>query len=174
MIRDLVLYPDKRLETPCAPVEEFDTGDLQQLIADLFESMYFHGGVGLAAPQIGILKQAAVIDPSLGGDPNQMIVLINPIITSMQGNQRNQEGCLSFPGLTEKVTRSMRVIVEAKNATGEAVELQRDGLLARAFQHEIDHLKGIVFIRHMSSLKRELIRRKIRKMIHVGKWKITI
>jgi peptide deformylase len=174
MIRDIVLYPDKRLETLCAPVEEFDTDDLQQLIADLFESMYFHGGVGLAAPQIGILKQAAVIDPSLGRDPNQKIVLINPIIISMQGTQRSQEGCLSFPGFTERVTRSRSVIVEARDATGEPVKLQRDGLLARAFQHEIDHLNGIVFLRRMSSLKRELIRRKIRKMLNAGEWGITI
>jgi peptide deformylase len=151
-------------------MEEFDNGGLQQLVADLFESMYFHGGVGLAAPQIGILKQVAVIDPSAGKDPNQKIVLINPIITNLQGAQHGEEGCLSFPGFTEKVFRSMSVIIDAKNLAGQAVHLQCDGLLARALQHEIDHLNGIVFIRRMSSLKRELIRRKIRRMIHARKW----
>jgi peptide deformylase len=170
MIRDLVFYPDKRLETSCPPVEEFDNGDLKQLVADLFESMYFHGGVGLAAPQIGVLKQAAVIDQSAGKDPNQKIVLINPIITDMQGTQCGEEGCLSFPGFTETVVRSMSVIIDAKDLAGEAIHLQSDGLLARALQHEIDHLNGIVFIRRMSSLKRELIRRKIRRMLHAGKW----
>jgi peptide deformylase len=170
MIRDIVLYPDKRLETLCAPVEEFDTGDLQQLVADLFESMYFHGGVGLAAPQIGIMKQAAVIDPSLGRDSSQRIILINPIITELRGTQYVEEGCLSFPGFTEKVARSMSVTVNAKDPTGEAVHLQSDALLARAFQHEIDHLNGIVFIRRMSSLKRELIRRRIHRRIHTGDW----
>jgi peptide deformylase len=170
MIRDLVLYPDKRLETPCPPVEEFDNADLQQLVADLFESMYFHGGAGLAAPQIGILKQAAVIDYSAGKDPDQKIVLINPIITDMQGTQCGEEGCLSFPGFTETVVRSMSVIIEAKDLAGKAVHLSSDGLLARALQHEIDHLNGIVFIRRMSSLKRELIRRKIRGLLHAGKW----
>ena len=170
MIRDIVLYPDKRLETLCSPVEEFDTGDLRQLVADLFESMYFHGGVGLAAPQIGIMKQVAVIDRSSGGDSGQRVILINPVITDMRGTQCVEEGCLSFPGFKEKVARPMSVTVDAKDPTGEAAHLQSDALLARVFQHEIDHLNGIVFIRRMSSLKRELIRRRIRRMLRTGDW----
>jgi|WetSurMetagenome_2_1015567.scaffolds.fasta_scaffold502746_2 peptide deformylase len=171
MIRDIILYPDKQLETPCDPVVEFDTVVLRQLIDDMFETMYVGGGVGLAAPQIGVLTQVVVIDRSAGKDPTQKIVLINPIITDMQGTQRGEEGCLSFPGFRETVVRSMSVITDAKDLAGEAVHLQSDGLLARAIQHEIDHLNGIVFIRRMSSLKRELIRRKIRRMLHAGKWR---
>jgi peptide deformylase len=171
MIRDIVLYPDKRLETPCARVEEFDSDGLKRLIEDMFESMYFHSGAGLAAPQIGVLRQVAVIDLSSGRDASQKVVLINPIIADMQGTQNGEEGCLSFPGFIEQVSRSKSVVVDAVDSAGKAVHLQGDDLLARAMQHEIDHLNGIVFIRRMSSLKRELIRRKIRRMIHAGDWK---
>lgn len=170
MIRDVVLYPDRCLETPCDPVTEFDTPGLHQLVADLFETMYFHEGLGLAAPQIRVMKQVAVIDPSSGGDPGKKIVLINPRIAEAQGTQCNEEGCLSFPDFVERITRSMSVIVDARESTGAAIHLQCDGLLSRALQHEIDHLNGILFLRHMSSLKRELIRRKIRKMLHAGDW----
>jgi peptide deformylase len=170
MIRDVILYPDPCLETPCDPVTEFDTHGLHQLVADLFETMYFHQGLGLAAPQIGVMKQVAVIDPSSGRDPGNKIVLINPRITEAQGTQCNEEGCLSFPDFVERITRSMSVIVDARNSTGAAIHLQCDGLLSHALQHEIDHLNGILFLQRMSSLKRELIRRKIRKMLHAGDW----
>jgi peptide deformylase len=170
MIRDVVLYPDSCLETPCDPVTEFATPGLHQLVADLFETMYFQEGIGLAAPQIRVMKQVAVIDPSSGKDPGKKIVLVNPRIVEAHGAQYIEEGCLSFPDFVERITRSMSVIVDARDATGAAVYLQSDGLLSRALQHEIDHLNGILFIRHMSSLKRELIRRKIRKMLHAGDW----
>jgi peptide deformylase len=170
MIRDILLYPDKRLETACEPVEKFDSGDLRQLVADMFESMYFHGGIGLAAPQIGVLKQIAVIDPSAGKDLGKRIVLINPTIGERQGNQRGNEGCLCFPGFVEQITRSMSVVVETRDSSGGVVHLKSEGLLSRALQHEIDHLNGILFIRRMSSLKRELVRRKIRKLLQAGDW----
>jgi peptide deformylase len=168
MIHDIVLYPDRRLETPCDPVEKFDTSGLHRLVADLFESMYFHQGLGLAAPQIGIMQQVAVIDPSYGNDPNQRIVLINPIITEARGVQCSEEGCLSFPGFIEQINRSMTVIVDAMDVFGTSVQLKNDGVLARALQHEIDHLNGILFIRRMSSLKRTLVQRKIRKMLRAA------
>jgi peptide deformylase len=171
VIRDILLYPDKRLETPCKAVGEFGTGDLRQLIRDMFDTTYGNGGLGLAAPQIGIMEQVAVIDPSSGKDFSQRIVLINPIIADMQGTQCSEEGCLSFPGFTEKITRSMTVTVDARDSEGGEVHLAGNGLLARAFQHEIDHLNGILFIQRMSSLKRELIRRKIRRMLHAGDWR---
>jgi peptide deformylase len=170
MIRDILLYPDRRLETPCDPVEEFDAGDLHQIVADMFETMYFHGGIGLAAPQIGIMKQVAVIDTSAGGDLDKKIVLINPAIADSQGTQRGDEGCLCFPGFVEQITRSMSVIVDARDSLGASVHLQSEGLLSRALQHEIDHLCGILFLRRMSALKRELIRRRIRRMSHAGDW----
>jgi peptide deformylase len=171
MIRAIILYPDVRLETPCDPVEEFDTGDLHQLVADMFESMYFYKGIGLAAPQIGIMKQLAVMDLSAGKDKSEKIVLINPVLSDMHGTQRGEEGCLCFPGFIEQITRSMSVIVNASDSAGAAIQLQHNSLLARALQHEIDHLNGILFIRRMSSLKRELICRKIRKMLLAGDWK---
>jgi peptide deformylase len=170
MIRDIILYPDRCLETPCDPVTKFDTPGLHQLVADLFETMYFYEGLGLAAPQIGVMRRVAVIDSSSGRDTGEKIVLINPRNTEAQGTQCNEEGCLSFPDFVERITRSMSVIVDARDSTGAAIHLQCDGLLSRALQHEIDHLNGILFLRHMSSLKRELIRRKIRKMLHAGNW----
>jgi peptide deformylase len=170
MIRDILLYPDKRLETPCDAVETFDAADLHQLLEEMFNTMYAHRGIGLAAPQIGVEKQIAVIDTSSGKDLNQRIVLINPIISDMQGTQGGPEGCLCFPGFTEEITRSMFVAVDARNAAGETIHLEGEGLPARVFQHEIDHLNGILFIRRMSALKRELIRRKIRKMLRTGDW----
>ena len=170
MIREVVLYPDRRLETPCGQVEEFGVPVLHRLVTDMVETMYFHEGVGLAAPQIGVMKQVVVIDLFSGRDPGRKIVLINPRITGAQGTQRGEEGCLSFPGFVEHVTRSMGVVVDAKDPMGAAIHLQCDGLLSRALQHEIDHLNGILFIRHMSSLKRGLILRKIRKMLHADDW----
>jgi peptide deformylase len=170
MIREVILYPDPSLEMPCDPVKEFNTPALQQLLADMFETMYFNGGLGLAAPQIGVMKQVAVIDPSSGKDPGKKIVLINSRITDAQGVQHIEEGCLSFPGMIEKVTRSMSVSVCGMDITGAATYLQTDGLVSCALQHEIDHLNGILFIKRMSSLKRELICRKVRKLLRAGKW----
>jgi peptide deformylase len=170
MIRDIILYPDKRLETPCDAVEEFDTDDLNRLLNDMFETMYANKGLGLAAPQIGIMKQIAVIDASSGKDLTQRIVLINPTISDMQGSHRDSEGCLCFPGFSEQITRSMTVTVNARNAAGVSIQLRGVELLARAFQHEIDHLNRILFIRRMSSLKRELIRRKIQKLLRKREW----
>ncbi len=170
MVYDVIRYPDPRLETPCDPVVEFDTPELDQLVADMFDTMYYHKGVGLAAPQIGVMRQVAVIDVSLGEDPGQKIVIINPRIGRKAGTQRDEEGCLCFPGFREKVTRALNVVVEARDASGQAIRLEGEGLLSRALQHEIDHLDGVLFIQHISALKRDLIRRKIRKLIRAGEW----
>jgi peptide deformylase len=139
-------------------------------VGDLSETMYFHEGLGLAAPQISVMERVAKIDPSSGRDPEKKVVLINPRITEVQGTRCNEEGCLSFPDFVERITRPMSVTVDARDSTGAAIHLQCDSLLSRALQHEIDHLNGILFIQRMSSLKRELIRRKIRKMLHAGDW----
>jgi peptide deformylase len=170
MIYDVIRYPDPRLQTPCDQVEEFDTPDLHQLVADMFLTMYHHSGVGLAAPQIGIMKQVAVIDVALGSVPSQKIVIINPRLARAEGTQRDSEGCLCLPGFREDVTRAMRVVVEARDASGASVHLDGEGLLSRALQHETDHLKGILFIQRLSALKRDLVRRKIRKMVKAGEW----
>ena len=150
--------------------EEFDTPDLHKLIEDMFESMYAARGVGLAAPQIGIGKRIAVIDCSNGERPEEKIVIINPEIIKVEGGQASEEGCLSIPGFRENVTRGKRVTVKAQDVKGEWFEKTGEDLLARALQHETDHLNGTLYINHVSVLKRDLIKRKIRKLAKAGEW----
>jgi len=152
------------------PVKDFNSPDLKQLIEDMFETMYAAKGVGLAAPQVGIRQRLTVIDLSLGEDEAKKLVLINPEITAREGKQVGEEGCLSIPGFREPVSRSNKVTLKAYNEKGEAVELTGEELLARAFEHEIDHLNGKLFINHLSTLKRDIIRRKIKKMQKAGEW----
>ena len=170
MIYPIVKYGEPVLETRAVTVEEFDTPGLNQLIEDMFESMYAAKGVGLAAPQIGIGKRIAVIDCSNGERPEEKIVLINPEIIKVEGSQVSEEGCLSIPGFRENVTRGKRVTVKAQNAKGELFEMTGEDLLARAFQHETDHLNATLYINHVSVLKRDLIKRKIRKLAKAGEW----
>jgi len=170
MTYSIVLYGDQVLETQAVQVIEFDTPELNQLIDDMFESMYAAKGVGLAAPQIGIGKRIAVIDLSVAEDPTQKIVLINPEIIRKEDVQTGEEGCLSLPGFREQVTRPKSVTVRAQDAKGEWFEKTGDELLARAFCHEIDHLNGRLYISHVSALKRDLIRRKVRKLVKAGEW----
>jgi peptide deformylase len=159
-----------RPELSVKPVSDFDTPELRELIADMWETMYAAKGVGLAAPQIGLSKRVSVIDISVGEDETKKIVIINPEITSSQGKQVGEEGCLSIPGFREPVTRANEVTVRAQNEKGETIELSGEELLARALQHEIDHLNGILFINHLSTLKRDIIRRKIKKLQKAGEW----
>jgi peptide deformylase len=169
MIHPIVKFGDPVLETPSKPVENFDE-ELQTLINDMFESMYAAQGVGLAAPQIGINRRLAVIDVTNGKNPEAKIVCANPEITHIEGEQREEEGCLSVPGFRGHVLRPLYVTVRAKDATGKEFEMRGEGLLARAFCHEIDHLNGTLFITHLSILKRDLIKRKIRKLKKAGEW----
>jgi len=170
MVYRIVKYGDPVLETPAEPVREFDTPELHRLIEDMFESMYAARGVGLAAPQIGISRRIAVVDPSAGQDPDRRIVLINPEIVAVEGVQTEEEGCLSLPGFHEPVRRGKRVTVRAQDVRGEFFQMTGEDLLARAFQHETDHLNGRLFLVHLSALKRDLIRRKIRKLMKSGEW----
>ena len=169
MILEIVKYPDPVLQRVAEPVTVFDDA-LQALIDDMFESMYAAKGIGLAAPQVGISKQITVIDLSFAKEPSDKLVLINPEITFREGRQYEDEGCLSLPEIREKVSRSAKVRVRAQNATGEWYELDGEELLARAFQHEIDHLHGILFFARVSMLKRDLLMRKIRKLQKAGEW----
>ncbi len=166
----IVKFGDPVLEKPAETVTEFDTPELKQLLDDMFESMYVAKGVGLAAPQIGISRRIAVIDPSAGQDPAQRLVLINPEILYTEGSQVGEEGCLSIPGFREQVKRAKRVTVRAQDAQGEVFEKTGEDLLARAFLHETDHLNGRLYITHVSVLKRDLIRRKVRKLQKAGEW----
>ena len=169
MIHPITKYGAAVLEQPTKPVEKFDE-ELQKLCADMFESMYAAQGVGLAAPQIGRGIRLVVIDVSLGKNPEAKLVLANPEILHIEGEQREEEGCLSVPGFRANVIRPQYVTVRAQDATGMAYEMRGEGLLARAFCHEIDHLNGVVFIQHLSMLKRDLIKRKIRKLRKSGEW----
>lgn len=169
MIRPIVKYGAAVLEQPTKPVEKFD-GELAALIDDMFESMYAARGVGLAAPQIGLSLNLAVIDVTTGKNPEAKLVLANPVIIHSEGEQREEEGCLSVPGFRGNVLRPAYVTVRAQDASGKEYEMKGEGLLARAFCHEIDHLHGILFLTHLSMLKRDLIRRKIRKLTKAGEW----
>ncbi len=170
MVRKILKYGEPILEQRAEPVTEFNTPELEQLIADMFETMYAAKGVGLAAPQIGLGKCISVIDISVGEDETKKLVIINPEVVSTEGKQVGEEGCLSIPGFREPVSRANKVTVKALNQKGEAIELQGEELLARAFLHEIDHLKGVMFINHLSALKRDIIRRKIKKLQKSGEW----
>jgi len=169
MIHPIVKFGDAVLDTPSKPVEKFDE-ELQALVADMFESMYAAQGVGLAAPQIGIGRRLAVIDVSNGKNPEAKIVCANPEIIHTEGEQREEEGCLSLPGFRGHVLRPAYVTVRAQDASGKEFEMRGEGLLARAFCHEIDHLNGRLFITHLSILKRDLIKRKVRKLKKAGQW----
>jgi peptide deformylase len=169
MLLEIVKYPDPVLERAAEPVTEFND-ELRKFVDDMFESMYAAKGIGLAAPQVGVSKRITVVDLSFKEKPEDKIVLINPEITVREGKQYEEEGCLSLPDIREKVTRAAKVTVRAQNVKGEWFEMDGEELLSRAFQHEIDHLDGILFFRRVSTLKRDLILRKIRKLQKAGDW----
>jgi peptide deformylase len=170
MIYPIVKYGQPVLEAKSADITEFDTPELNKLVEDMFESMYAAKGVGLAAPQIGIGKRIAVIDTTTGEDVGKKLVLINPEIIGKEGSQSGEEGCLSIPTFRETVTRAKRVTVRAYDAAGKQFEMTGEDLLARAFLHETDHLNGTLYISHISPLKRDLIRRKVRKLQKANEW----
>jgi peptide deformylase len=168
-IYPIVKYGDAILEKPTAILQKFDA-ELEALAEDMFSSMYAAQGVGLAAPQIGVSLRMAVVDVTAGKNPEAKIVLVNPEVIHAEGEVREDEGCLSIPGFRGNVTRPQFVTIKAQNAQGETFEIRGENLLARAFCHEIDHLNGILFIQHLSMLKRDLIRRKIKKLRKQGEW----
>jgi peptide deformylase len=170
MVYPIVKFGDLVLEREAEEVTEFDTPDLHKFLDDMFESMYAHKGVGLAAPQIGISRKIAVIDVSNGEKPEDKLVLINPTIVKVDGKQEGEEGCLSIPGFREQVKRGRSVTVRARNVRGEVFERTGEDLLARALLHETDHLYGKLYITHISVLKRDLMKRKIKKLQRAGDW----
>jgi peptide deformylase len=164
-----VLYPDPVLLRPTRPVAAVDDAVLQ-LIDDLVETLRAAPGIGLAANQIGVSMRVCVVDLSAGENPGELHVFVNPVITRREGEEVGEEGCLSFPDVTLDIRRAERITVEALDAEGEAFALEAEGLLARAIQHECEHLDGQVFLRNVSPLKRELIKKQIRKRIQAGDW----
>ncbi len=167
---DIVTWPDPVLDTPAEPVTEFDD-DLKRLIGNMFETMYAAPGVGLAAVQVGVSKRLFVMDCSAGKDPDQRVVMVNPEVIHVEGEQNGEEGCLSFPGIFTPVERSLRAVVRAHDMNGSEFEIDHTELTARCMLHETDHCDGIVFLDKMSVLKRELVKRKIKKLQKTGKWK---
>ena len=172
MLRKIVKYGDPVLETVCDPVPESEFGslELRTLVDDMFETMYEAQGVGLAAPQVGVPRRLTVIDCTGGEDKREKYVLINPEIVGSEGKQVDEEGCLSIPGFREKVERPMSVRTRARTAEGDWIEVEAEELLARAICHENDHLNGVLFLQHISRLKREMIKRKIRNLRKRGEW----
>lgn len=168
-IHEIVKYPDPVLAKRGEDITEFGE-DLKTLVEEMFESMYAAHGIGLAAPQIGLSRRLTVIDVNFKKDPADKLVLVNPEIVEREGKQYEEEGCLSLPEIREKVTRAAKVKVRAQNIEGEWFEVEGEELLARAFQHEIDHLDGVLFIDRLSRLKRDLVHRKIKKMQKNGEW----
>jgi len=169
MIYPIVKFGDPVLEKAAAPVTVFDD-ELKKLVDDMFESMYAAHGVGLAAPQIGISKRLAVIDVTFKEDPDARLVLANPEIIHMEGHHTQNEGCLSIPEFREPLKRPRTVTVRAQDVNGKFYEKTGEELLARAFLHETDHLNGKLYIQHLSALKRDMIKRKIRKLMKAGEW----
>ena len=168
-IHEVVKWPDPVLAKPGEKVTVFDA-KLKKLTEEMFESMYVAQGIGLAAPQIAISKRITVIDVSFKKNPADRIVLINPEIVEREGKQVEEEGCLSLPEIREKVSRAAKVKVRAQDVTGKWFEMEGEELLGRAIQHEIDHLDGVLFIDRLSRLKRDLVIRKIKKLIKNGEW----
>ena len=168
-LRPIVLFPDPVLLTPTQPVGEVDD-DVRSLVRDMVETMYAAPGIGLAANQVGVSKRVCVVDLSVGENEGELRVFINPRVVSTEGNEVGEEGCLSFPDIHLDIERPYTATVEALDLDGRAFTITASGLMARAIQHEIEHLQGRVFLQNVSPLKRELVKRQIKKRIKAGDW----
>ena len=169
MLRPILRYGERPLHTPAAPVTRFDA-DLHRLIDDMIETMYAAPGIGLAAPQVGVHLRVFVVDLSVGRDPAQLIVLVNPEFIQREGTQLEEEGCLSVPGFNATVLRPSHVVLKGLDREEQMQTFEGTGLLARAFQHEMDHLDGRLFVDRLRGIKRDVIVRKIQKLQRTGKW----
>jgi len=172
-IRPVVVYPNEVLTRPTRPVDPAEE-DLRELVRDMVETMHAEAGVGLAANQVGDGRRLFVLDISGGEDPDQVQVLINPEIVETKGKQQGEEGCLSFPGVFESITRPEMARVRYTNMEGQSAEQEMHGFPARAVLHEVDHLDGVTFLQRMSPLKRKLVLRRIKKMQQAGEWPETV
>ena len=169
MILPILKYGATELRTVSKPVDTFNR-ELENIAKNMIETMYSSPGIGLAAPQIGLNIRLATIDLSVGEDKNQVITICNPEIVSIEGEQKSDEGCLSIPDFSDSISRPLKMIVRGQKLNGDETIFEAEGLLARCFSHEIDHLNGILFIDHLSPLKRSLIRNKIKKLAKAGEW----
>jgi peptide deformylase len=169
MIRPILRYGDSALHARARPVEEFDD-ELHALLRDMAETMYAAPGIGLAAPQVGVPLRAVVIDVSVGQKTGELHELMNPQMVLCEGMQMEEEGCLSLPGFNATVVRPTRAVVRALDRDGRPTTIEGTGLLARALQHELDHLDGAIFVDRLRGIKREIIVRKVQKLRRSGKW----
>ena len=169
MIRPIVRYGDRTLTEPARDVDEV-SAEVVSLVDDMIETMYAAPGIGLAAPQVGVSLRIFVVDLSVGRDPDALITFINPVFVERDGVQLEEEGCLSLPGFNATVVRPARVVVRGLNRAGVEHDVRGEGLLARAFQHEMDHLDGRLFVDRLRGIKRDLIVRKIKKLSRAGQW----
>ena len=169
MLRPILKYGDQVLHGPAKPVDAL-TPEIDRLIEDMIETMYAAPGVGLAAPQIGVPLRIFVVDISVGREASSLLVVVNPRIVEREGMQLEEEGCLSVPGFNATVVRPSRVVIKGLDRTGTEQQHEGSGLLARAFQHEMDHLDGMLFVDRLRGIKRDLIVRKIRKLTRAGRW----
>jgi peptide deformylase len=169
MLLPILKYGAPELKSVSEPVDFFN-GELEKIAKNMIETMYSAPGIGLAAPQVGLSIRFATIDLSVGEDQNQLITICNPEIIAVDGEQKSEEGCLSIPDFSDTILRPRKMVVRGQDIHGEEVHLEAEGLLARCFSHEIDHLNGVLFIDHLSPLKRNLIRNKIKKLAKAGDW----
>jgi peptide deformylase len=169
MLRPILRYGERPLHAPAEPVSRFDL-NLHALIDDMIETMYAAPGIGLAAPQVGVPVRVFVADLSVGRDPSQLIVMVNPEFVEREGTQLEEEGCLSLPGFNATVLRPARAVVRGLDPDGREQRIEGTGLLARAFQHEIDHLDGRLFVDRLRGIKRDVIVRKVQRLQRSGKW----
>jgi peptide deformylase len=169
MLRQIVKHGHETLHRPAEPVGAI-TLDIQALVDDMIETMYAAPGIGLAAPQVGVPLRLCVIDLSVGSRRDDLIVLVNPEFVEREGMQLEEEGCLSIPGFTSTVARPERVVVRGLDRDGKPRSFEGTGLLARAFQHEMDHLDGTLFVDRLRGFNRELIVRRIQKLRRAGRW----
>lgn len=169
MIRPILRYGEHPLHAPAAPVPSFD-GGLHDLLRDMAETMYSVPGIGLAAPQIGVPLRAFVIDLSIGKTAGELIELVNPVLVLCEGMQLEEEGCLSLPGFNATVVRPSRAVAKGFDRFGKERTVEGTGLLARALQHEMDHLDGTLYVDRLRGIKRDVIVRKVQKLRRTGKW----
>jgi peptide deformylase len=169
MVLPILKFGAPELKKPTATVDFFN-GELEKIVRSLVDTMYAAPGIGLAANQVGIDLKLTTMDLSGGEEPGKLIAVCNPRIVMIEGEQRSEEGCLSIPDFTETITRPKKLILEGVDIHGEEIKIEAEGLMARCICHEIDHLNGVLFIEHLSVLKRNLIRNKIKKLIKAGEW----
>jgi peptide deformylase len=169
MLLQILKYGAPELKKVSVPVDHYN-GELERLAKNMIETMYGAPGIGLAAAQVGVNLCLATVDLSVGEDPDQLIVICNPEIVTTEGEQKSEEGCLSIPDFSDTITRPRKLVIKGTDLHGEPIQHQGEGLLARCFCHEIDHMNGLLFIDHLSPLKRKLIRSKIKKLAESGEW----